>query len=296
MRKQVRTLSVYRKAIERLPEFRLVSPPLTEKLLSALGFDDAPAEGDSIIPIASGAATLFNAYGREVVRRDLPKETLSKMVSTSWQDWHGQTHYGIQNREYDAYPRDLIPPPGEFLTVERRGESLVAASRVIRRDEAESVIVNLLNVFLEVFPAFEIVRPDLTEPVRVRRLSWKILPPGRYPFERARRELDDYLQRLPAGERAAVTERIRSITQHNPDFLAVGVGGFSDYVVFGFTAKGRYVLESPNTGNATYVFRDDWEPISRLSKREILQGNLQEDRLVHNSSWRYRIGTVIDRP
>jgi len=296
MPKQVRTLSIYRKIIERLPEFRLVSPQLTERLSSAIGFDGMPAEGDSLVPISSGSATHFNAHGKEVVRRDLPMETRSRMINTSWQDWHGQTHYGVQNRDYEAYPRDLIPPPEEYLTAMRKDGHMVASSRIIRSDEPEADIVNLLNVFLEIFKTFEIVQPDLTAPVQVRKMNWKILPPGEYPFERARRELDDYLERLSEDERAIATVRIRTVTRHNPDFLAVGLGGFSDYVVFGFTEKRRYVLESPNTGNATYVFRDDWEPISRLSKREILQDNLQEDRLIHNSGWARAVSELINSP
>jgi hypothetical protein len=120
MAKKLRTLSVYRRAIERLPEFRLISPNLTEQLARIIGFDGMPVEGDSILPASSGPATFFNAHGKEIVRRDLPMETRSRMINTSWQDWHGQTHYGVQTRDYDAYPRDLIPPPGEFLTAARR--------------------------------------------------------------------------------------------------------------------------------------------------------------------------------
>lgn len=295
MAKQLRTLSVYRKLIERQSEFRLVSPPLTEQLAEKLGFDGIPSEGDSILPIAIGPATRFNAHGKEIIRRDLPMETRSRMIHTSWQDWHGQTHYGTQTRDYEAYPRELIPPPEEFLTVMRKGDQIVAASRVISRDEDEPSIVNMLNVFLECFPSFEIVQPDLTEPTQIRKLNWKILPPGQYPFERARSALEDYLRRLSEDDRATATERIRAITRHGPDFVAVGVGGFSDYVVFGFTERRRYVLESPNTGNATYIFKDDWESISRLSKREILLENRQEARLIHNTRWHRAVGEVIAR-
>lgn len=177
----------------------------------------------------------------------------------------------------------------------RKGDQIVAASRVISRDEDEAGIINMLNVFLEYFPSFEIVQPDLTEPTQIKKLNWKILPLGLYPFERARSALEDYLRRLSEDDRATATERIRAITRHGPDFVAVGVGGFSDYVVFGFTGRRRYVLESPNTGNATYIFKNDWESISRLSKREILLENRQEARLIHNTRWHRAVGEVIDR-
>nr|NJM04138.1 hypothetical protein [Desulfobacula sp.] len=295
MPKQLRTLSIYRKIIERLAEFRLVSPPLMEQLAGKVGFDGIPSEGDSILPVANGPATGFNAHGKEIIRRDLPIETRSRMIHTSWQDWHGQTHYGIQTRNYEAYPRELIPPPEEFVTAMRKDGHVVAASRIIECDETEADIVHLLNVFLECFPSFEIVQPDLTKPTKVRKLAWKILPQGQYPFERARQALEDYLQKLSEDNRATATERIRAITRHSPDFIAVGLGGFSDYVVFGFIGRRRYVLESPNTGNATYIFRNDWETVSRLSKREILQENIEEARLIHNSRWYKAVSEVINR-
>lgn len=54
MLKKVRTLSIYRKIIERLPEFRLVSPQLTEDISRTIGFDGIPVEGDSILPVPLG--------------------------------------------------------------------------------------------------------------------------------------------------------------------------------------------------------------------------------------------------
>lgn len=296
MPKKLRTLSVYRKLIERQPEFRLVSSQLTGELAGRVGFAGLPLAGDSIVPAAVGPATSFNAHGKEIVRRDQPMETRSRMIHTSWQDWHGQTHDGVQYRDYEAYPRELVPPPGERLIAMEKEGAIVAASRVMRNDESERDIVVILNIFLELFPSFEIVAPDLTTPVQVRKVDWQILPPGQYPFQRARTALDAYLSQLSDEDREVATERIRTITRHNPDFVAIGVGGFSDYVVFGFTNRRRFVLESPHTGNATYVFRDVWESFSQYTKREILLGNLCEARLVHNARWPGAISALIANP
>ena len=46
-------------------------------------------------------------------------------------------------------------------------------------------------------------------------------------------------------------------------------------------------------GNATYVFRDNWEGLSKLSKAEIIQNNLQEKRLVHRVNWPYKILEIL---
>lgn len=292
----LRSLSSYRQLIESLPEFRVLSPPLTDALTHRIGFDRQASAGDAIVPAVVGPSTQFNALGREIIRKDLPMETRSRIIDTSWQDWHGQTHYGTQYRDYKAYPRELVPPPGEELTLVQRGGDVVASSRVIRRDESEEVIVHILNVFLEIFGSLDIAQPDLVPAVRVKRVNWKILPPGEYPFARASAALGDYFQRLPDNVRAVAEYRIKTITRHKPDFIAIGMGGFSDYVVFGFTDRRRYVLESPLLGNATYIFRDDWESFAALSKAEIIQGNLQETRLVHNRQWPRLLRDAINRP
>jgi hypothetical protein len=59
---------------------------------------------------------------------------------------------GPQFRDYKAYPRELVPPLGGELTLLQRTADLLAASRVLRRDEPEQAIVHVLNLFLEPIP------------------------------------------------------------------------------------------------------------------------------------------------
>ncbi|MBH1758019.1 hypothetical protein I5V52_04185 [Stenotrophomonas maltophilia] len=295
MPKQVRGLSVYRSTIERLPQFRLLSGPLTEDQAAMLGFGGVPLPGASIVPSAEGPATLFNARGKEIIRKDLPMISKSRLINTSWKDWHGHTHHGTQTRSYETYPREHTAPPGEFLTAVETDGGIAMATRIIDRTEPEESIANLLNLYLECFPHFEIVDPNLAVPVRVEKVNWRILPPGKFPFDRAMQVLDDYLGHLTESDRAAARQRIRTITRHEPDFMAVGLGGFSEYIVFGFTRKNRYVFESPETGNATYIFRNEWEEVSQLTKRQILQEQLQEARIIHTSRWAIEVSEAIQR-
>jgi len=295
MPKQVRSLSIYRAKIERLQQFRLLSPPVTKQEALLLGFEKIPAEGASIVPSVQGPATLFNARGREVIRRDLPMISKSRMINTSWKDWHGHTHHGTQTRSYDTYPREHIAPPGEYLTAVKSAGGIAMATRVVDRTEPEEAIVNLLKLYLECFPRFDIVDPQLAVPLRIQKINWRILPPGAFPFARAMEVLEGYLEQLSDTDRETATARIRTITRHEPDFLAVGLGGFSDYIVFGFTRKRRFVFESPEVGNATYIFRNEWEEVSQLTKREILQENLQEARIIHTARWSLEISEAIQR-
>jgi hypothetical protein len=287
--KSVRSLSIYETAIQRLGAFRVAhSLPVDSARLRTLGFDGAVAEGESLIPSPVGSVSTFNANGRQIVRPDLPKVSQSRMVWSTWNDWHGNPHSGVQVRSQQVYQRELVPPPEEYITIVRGESGPMVASRSLDRSvDDDDRIIHIINLFLELFGDLEITSVDLksSRSLVVKRLNWRILPPGEFPFERAKKELADFLDRVEENVRPVVQSRIKSVTQYKPDFVAVGVGGFSEYVVFGFRAKNIYVLESPTLGNATYVFRNDWAEVSVLSKKEILDGSLHEARLVHNKRW-----------
>lgn len=287
--KSIRSLSIYESTIQRLGDFRVVHPlPTDPKLLRELGFEGNPTDGESIVPSQAGPVSTFNANGREIARKDLPKVSQSRMVWASWNDWHGNPHSGLQIRSQKVYQKELIPPPEEYITVMQGESGLVLASRALRRNvDDNDRIIHVINLFLELFGSLDITSVELksSQSLNVRRLNWRILPPGEFPFERARNELAEFLDHVDENVRPVVQSRIRSVTQYKPDFVAVGVGGFREYVVFGFQSKNIYVLESPSIGNATYVFRNNWAEVSTLSKKEILAGALQEARLVHNNRW-----------
>lgn len=285
----IRSLSIYERDIERLGSFRVVHQlSVAQQELERIGFVSQPCEGDLIVPKAVGPYTTFNTSGRQIVRRDLPKVSQSRMVWSTWKDWHGNPHSGMQIRSQQVYERELVPPPEETLTVVASEEALYLVSRPLsRQTDEDAAIVHVINLFLEIFGGLKLTTVDLKAPSTLvtRRLAWRVLPPGEYPFEKARGALQQFIDHVDEVERPVVVERIRSVTQHKPDFIAVGVGGFSDYVVFGFQKRGIYVLESPALGNATYIFNNNWEELSVLTKKEILEGKLHQARLIHNHRW-----------
>ncbi len=298
--KSVRSLSLYEATIQRLGSFRIVHPlPSDADALRALGMDafPIPIEGESIIPSPNGPVSTFNANGREIVQKDLPKTSQSRMVWSTWNDWHGNSHSGMQIRSQQVYQKELVQPPEEYLTVMRAEGGLVLASRSMdRAHDEDAKIIHVINLFLELFGQLEFTSVELksARALVVKRLNWRVLPPGEYPFERAKKELNQFLSQVDEKVRPVVESRIRSVTQYRPDFVAVGVGGFREYVVFGFQSKNIYVLESPTLGNATYVFKNNWADVSALSKKEILDGALHEARLIHNHRWTGALRQAVD--
>ena len=125
-----------------------------------------------------------------------------------------------------------------------------------------------------------------------RRVNWQILPEGEIVWERVNKfagniqdskELAGQLQKY----------RFTTIIKHRPDEFYYGNGGFHGYLVFVFRKKNLVLMENMIYGNATYVFRDNWEELSKLSKAEIINNNLLEKRLVHRRSWSKQIMSIL---
>ncbi|MGR2662646.1 hypothetical protein ACUXVY_13735 [Chromobacterium haemolyticum] len=268
-----------------------------QDILTRIGFTDPIANGMEIIPKGIGKFTTFNANGKEIIRDDLPKETVYKMIWGTTRDWHGNLHSQLQNRKFSMYPREWIEAPEESLKIiTKNGEKLVISRSIQTENEDKKNIIHLANIFLEAFGGYNLINEDLTPllPYKTKKLNWQILPPGEHPFEKITKLIDKATNELDKPGKRVAGYRISSILSHKPDFIAMGNGGFHGYMVMGFSKKNLYVLESPIFGNATYIFKGDWENLSKLTKKDIVRNSLQEYRLVHSKSWRVELRRILD--
>lgn len=252
-------------------------------------------DGDSILASDIGKVSSFNVSGKEIKRKDLP--LIKKMIPQyrTWKDWHGREHDGIQHRTMDVYPIDFISPPSEkILLKDIGGVSYIATRRVDLSSDPESVM-HLANLLLEYFGEFEIF--DLSKhkisEVSARQLQWEVLPKGKYPWNKASDIVTPYLTKLSQSEKGVIEHRMREISKYEPDFLATGRGGYSGYFVYGFASKKLHFLESIHLNNATYIFGDDWEDLSSLSKEEIINGEREHLRVIHDKKWVGKIRQLL---
>jgi hypothetical protein len=208
-------------------------------------------------------------------------------VWTRWMGRDGKWYEGKQHRSVSTRVRERTPAPHEYLNVINRNGRWVISSRELSLDrDSSELILHVVNLFKEIFGAHIVEAADFhhARQVSSRKLHWKIMLEGPFSDAEALAKLEEVLSYL--GEhRRMIQDRIAHITVHVPDFLAVGVGGFSDYIVFGFRDRSRFVFESPNLGNATYVFRDDWRQLEQLTKTQIREGGLQLARIIHDARW-----------
>lgn len=270
---------------------------LHSEALSKIGIPSPIEPGVEILPKGIGKFTKFNAHGREIIRDDLPKEVVYKMVWGTTRDWHGNTHSQLQNRKFLMYPRDWVEAPEELLkTIKVKNEIIITSRAISTKIDSSESIVFLANIFLEIFGEFLLISENLEEfiPTKIKRLTWEVLPPGSYPFEKMLSFTSNSIKEFNEPERKVSQLRISNILSYKPDFIATGNGGFNGYIVIGFQEKNLYVLESPLLGNATYIFKGEWESVSKLTKKDIIKNNLHAHRLIHSKSWKIELRRVLD--
>ncbi|MDP0490978.1 MAG: hypothetical protein Q7Q71_08020 [Verrucomicrobiota bacterium JB023] len=261
---------------------------ICDSTLNKIGAPSPIAAGDFFVPSAIGKTTNFNAHGDEIVDRSGGKETLYRMVDRSWTDWHGNPHSGVSAVAYKRWPRTLVEPPEEELQIsEINGELFITTRRLIFSNQNDDEILHCLNLFLECFQECELLNKDgeAVQSPRLKKRNWTLLPQGAYPWAQAKSHIQSVTNQLPKNEQIVIDYRMQKISAFSPDILAIGLGGFNGYFAFGFTDKKLFVLESIHLDNATYILNEDWEKLSNLSKREIIQGNLHEARIVHSGAW-----------
>lgn len=295
------------KQLSRLPQGTTVVPgyPVNDNvknILTKIGFSDSLDKGETVLPpISFGPICRYNAEGKDIVRKDQPMETAYRQVEWTWEQWSGRydtdTMSKIVDVPYKRYPRTFVPPPSIELSiaVNNQGEKYIVAQKQKLDFENPDALLHCINVFLEIFNHCQILTKDLNgySIKKVKQLNWQILPPGKYPWKKVQGQLKPIIEKEKKQNQIVIRHRLELITKFDPEFVAVGRAGFSGYLIFGFPRKNLYVLESLYYGNATYVFEENWETLSRLTKAEILTGNFQKDRIIHRVQWDGQIKKLL---
>lgn len=298
--RRIRNTHTYLDVLPAGSQFQITLTDLPRHLsrLVEIGFSSDLNVGERVLPKPTKSVSRFNANGSWKILRHLPKETVYREGSVK--DWHGNWHY--VDIPYERYPREPIPAPGEELTIVLNGESKVISSRVFSYNSQDSSLMNqikhVINLFLELFGECWIQSDMLIslEKFKIERRNWRILPFGEYPWEKVKDVLVTVTRSLSESRRHIVEYRFKHITLYNPTKLIIGEAGFDGYVIFCFEQDSEnkiYLLESRFTDNATYVFGDNWESLSKLTKSEIINGDLHLERFVHSNGWSVKIDQLF---
>lgn len=250
------------------------------------------SNGTSVVPVPVGPITKFNLYGKEIIHKEREKEIREIQRDYHIVDWHGTDHYGTCFQSRMCYPKEYIFPPMVKVILDNKE----LRSELMTKVDSE-MLKHTVNMFLEVFGYCEIIDGNqslVEQNIKIKEVSWQILPKGQYPWESVDNILSDYFEKAPNKNKTVLRNNHKIFAEYGPDFIAIGENGFYGYVVYGYSNMNLYVFESNQTENATYVFRGEWENASRLTKHDIIKGNLCYKRIVHSKSWKENVKEIFE--
>jgi hypothetical protein len=286
IRKRIQVVGNYLLGLNSNDNFYIALTDLTDLTrIQRAGFTNQHNIGEQVLPSVVGRVSNFNANGGNTIHRNLHKETVYRQADIK--DWRGNYH--TVDIPYKRYPRTPIPAPEiELLIVSgAHNQKIIRSPLLTKGVTPDATITHILNLFLELFGECDTIQSNLLPVfnVPITRLNWSLLPPGNYPWNILRNNVQQAIGNVGANRRHLIESRLELISGHNPNFVAVGNAGFRGYMVFGFSNQPFFILESLNIGNATYVFGQNWQQISQLTKEEILNQNLHQNRFIHSEGW-----------
>ena len=254
------------------------------------GFKQDDPSGSTILPATFNRYSRRNAEQYATIDKSLPKEKYTQTLYWTRHEWAGRGETREVTEFIDIvrerYHRDYYAPfsVGFSLIVEGQVKSIVSDEIVLSHDNNEK-IMNTINMLLGLFGECTIESDEVEMRAATIRFDWDILPPGDYPWETIKEEIENICKNSRRTQKQMMLRNCDVINNLNPDFHAYGRSGFKGYVIFGFKKKNLYILESIFPNNATYVFENEWAELSKLTKAEILNQDLQKMRIIHNANW-----------
>lgn len=288
------------KALELGKQIRVVMKNPEFQKLNKMGFGDDLTTGQCILPQIIGPASRLNANGKFIIHKDLKKEKCYRMVEWTYKQFAGRDDFKEVTDStyvpYFRYQRTLIPPNALEFTIDEIDGERVLTSEQFEFGVDDNKIVTAVNVLLEYFGYCEVLSDDFSSAIKgeIIRLNWTILPKGKVAWETQKERIEPFLSKAKGNNRKVIDKRLETINSKSPDFTAIGEGGFSGYIVHGFSEKELYILESVEVNNATYVLSKNWEEISKLTKADILKNDLYEFRVIHSPGWYENIRKIIN--
>ncbi|TDM12177.1 hypothetical protein [Macrococcus bovicus] len=237
-----------------------------------------------------------NADGEYLSDNTKEKEIAYRAQDWSLTGWDGKTYSGTSYIPYKRYPKKFIQPyEYEMVIFNLNNSDYICINNKFKKGlDLDNNIKFAANLMLEIFKEVDTLILDdqnnLIEKVSIERVNWEILPAGDGIWNQVRNNLEKTSSK---SEVKLIKKRLEWLQSKKPTSIKEGLGGYTGYLVFEFKNKDIYIIDSVIYGKATYIFEDEWENVSKLTKKEILDNNLAKDRIIHNNSWENKVSKYI---
>ncbi len=250
-------------------------------------------------PRTRGLFAARNLDGWVEKRKDLPKEL--REISSLAPDWNGNGYHTV-SRTIEAWP--LQHHSARLNTISATVLEQLRDGALIRfrvdqplPRNSKSFVVDLnfnIRLLKEAVGTAQVYSADMSDEefAKIKRVDWELLPPGS-----ADRVVAQLATRPGVSEERmhVAGERLQTLDRLGHDGFIVGTGRFSNY--FGVKFGQRLVaLENLEYGNALYVFEENWEELSKLSRTELIRRrDPQVHRIPHVPGWQSAIRKLLRR-
>lgn len=274
--------------------------------IKSLGFTNSLNVGETVLPPLCGPISIFNSDGKKIPDKTKPKQIIKYIEREwCWKQWCGRgcTKEICESRPVPikGYPQIVIAPPSFELIISKKDDDkiYITTTKVKLSKVNEKEISHKLNLVSEIFEHAEIFNEKQVPIIKnTIQLNWDILPKGVRSWDKQKILIKPFLDNIKDKRQKPVYDaRFEDINNLKPDFTAIGRNGFNGYIIFGFLDKNIYILESAFYGNAIYIFSENWKELSKKTKAEIINNNLQIERITHNGekiNWLKKIKEVLN--
>lgn len=262
---------------------------ITKEKLLKIGFSEELKIGEQIIPSVFGKTTDFNANGKEEVIRPKEYETHHRE-----QEWTRKEFRGRNDSEevtnwidisYKKLKRKYIYPLEKSLIISN--ENKIISEKLVYNESNFEIILHYMKMFGEIFGECEVLNSNFETIIsfdNIQKVNWEILPDGKsIDWDKMTNILKE--NRKKVNDKKIIDRRIDFFKKYKEDFVAIGTGGFKGYIVLGYPKQNIYMCECFYHGNATYILGKNWKSIANLTKKEIIEGNMAKERVIHDKNW-----------
>lgn len=260
---------------------------------------------DFIPSMKAGPNSKINVVGKTVVLRDLPKEDKSwNITGPNFGDYSKGTHTAtitkpVFQKEYEL-PREVHLSIKQTDTEQSKDEIQLQIwiQEPLRRDEKTfpDDLLFSLNLLQESTGNCGIKSSSQEENdklIEEKQKDWEFLPVGTGDIR------GKILQKISNKKSIsdASQERINYFT--NPPFEIIGhingINSFERYIGLELPS-GVIILENFNYGNAIFVFKENFESFSKMTRGELIKRKSSDtERIPHTQNWKINLETVVGR-
>lgn len=247
------------------------------------------AIGDALIPSPqNGKWCSKNAIGYTKTDKSSPKK--NRYVTTIYIHPWGNTDLPLKPADIykDCYQKIIIEPTEIYIALVSNEEGELFYATKLEKDCSDETKVTAINIFVEIF-GYCNYSNELTVniPSKIIKLDWEILPPGSKPSDFIR----SIGPTMSEGKISYSEDRLKHLEKKPVVYIGQGINGSFGY--FAFVFNKICIFESAFYGNATYIVSSkEWEELSKMTKKELIDSNNVLEKIIHNQNWFKRIDEI----